>query len=99
MNNEITMLFKRQYLIAFLATIALGALTVSPANAQVGNRQGNIPGDSENNGCEPSGGQPQKCESVPVPALLPALMLLGGGTMLYKRRKRQNQAEIPEQSV
>jgi hypothetical protein len=91
------MLFKRQYLMAILAAIALGALAVDPASAQ--NRQGNTPGDSQNNGCVPSGWQPKKCKSVPTPALLPALILLGGGTMLYKRRKQQQQVALDEQSL
>jgi hypothetical protein len=94
------MLFKRQHLVAILATIALGSLTTAypdPANAQ--NSQGNVPGNSQNNGCIPSRRQPKKCQSVPTPALLPALMLLGGGTLLYKRWKQQNQADTNEQYI
>ncbi len=89
------MLLKRQYLIAILAAIALGALSIAPANAQ----RGNTPGNPQNNGCVPSRWQPKKCKSVPTPALLPALILLGGGTMLYKRRKQQNQVALDEQSL
>jgi hypothetical protein len=91
------MLFKRQYLTAILAALVLGTLAVDPANAQ--NRQGNTPGNPQNNGCVPSRRQPKKCKSVPTPALLPALILLGGGTMLYKRRKQQNQVALGDRSL
>ena len=37
---------------------------------------GNFPGASNTNGCGPSGGQPQKCESVPEPS---SLIPLGTG--------------------
>ena len=52
---------------------------------------GNSPGASSTNGCGPSGGQPQKCGSVPVPG---TLLLLGAGIaglVIWNWRKKSKE--------
>jgi hypothetical protein len=64
--------------IGLIGSIVLGAalfgLSGDLALARPDN--GNFPGLSDINGCGPSGGQPQKCDSVPEPS---SLILLGAG--------------------
>ena len=60
--------------IIFGATMVTVGLSGNLALAVPDN--GNFPGLSDTNGCGPSGGQPQKCGSVPEPS---SLLLLGAG--------------------
>ena len=53
---------------------------------------GNIPGASSTNGCGPSGGQPQKCGSVPVPATLLLLGVPFAGLVVWKWRKKSTES-------
>ena len=64
--------------IGLIGSIVLGAALVGLSGnlALAGPDNGNFPGASNTNGCGPSGGQPQKCESVPEPS---SLILLGAG--------------------
>lgn len=45
---------------------------------------GNIPGASNTNGCGPSGGQPQKCGSVPEPSSVILLSAALAGLAIWR---------------
>lgn len=69
---------------SFLLVAAIFTVGLSGNLALAVPDNGNIPGASNTNGCGPSGGQPQKCGSVPEPSSVILLSAALAGLAIWR---------------